>query len=55
LGPGKGHIEKPLSFLLGLGFTSHPEELFRNVAMFFGCGHGVLLLPFRQPIIRGYM
>src|SRR3984893_16531262 len=39
LGPGKGHIEKPLSFLLGLGFTSHPEELFRNVAMFFGGSH----------------
>jgi hypothetical protein len=33
------HVEKPLSFLLGLGFTSHPEELFRNVAMFFGGSH----------------
>jgi hypothetical protein len=39
LRPGKGHIEKPLSFLLGLGLTSHPEEFFRNVAMFSGGSH----------------
>ena len=25
------------------------------MAMLFGCGHAVLLLPFRQPIVQGYM
>ena len=55
LGPGERQIKKPLSLVLGLGFMSQTKELFRNVAILFGCGHAVLPLPFRQPIVQGYM